>query len=87
MNKDILIFLTAYTPRWNIIASKRTLGLSKYLSEKYDVYIVSGKPKKIFLEDVDLGNSKLIEIDSLYNVKRQEKTTKITNNSPINLLS
>jgi len=80
MNKDILIFLTAYTPRWNIIASKRILGLSKYLSEKYDVYIVAGKPKKIFLEDVDLGNSKLIEIDSLYNVKRQEKkTTNIKN--------
>ena len=81
-NKEIFIFLTAYSPRWNIIASKRIENLSKYVSKYFKTYIVAGIPNNIdekYLKDAyDIGSSKLIEIPSIYskNSSNEKKNKK-----------
>jgi len=94
----LFIYLTAYSPRMNIIASSRAEKISKYLSHKMQTYIVAGLPKEFLhneenlKKNVDIGNANLIEIPSIFdranskNGKSEAKNMEIIKKIKIELL-
>jgi len=74
LEKNVFIFLTAYSPRWNIIASRRIEGLAHYISEFFETYIIAGIPKSLDQSEVyfdyDIGSANLIEVPSLFSKKK-----------------
>lgn len=62
-----IVIVTAFSPRFNHIPSKRTEKLAKYLSREVDTTLICGMPNipvnsPYFKELLDIGNSKLVEI-------------------------
>lgn len=74
----VFIYLTAYSPRINIIASLRAEKISKYISQYFKTYIISGIPKNLIKNNqklknnIDIGKSELIEIPSLYDKNKSQ---------------
>ena len=71
------IILSALSPRFNTIGTLRIEKLSKYLSQRNEVTIISGMPElekdsPLFKRTFDIGSSKLIEIDA-HRFKRENK--------------
>jgi glycosyltransferase involved in cell wall biosynthesis len=83
----VFIYLTAYSPRINIIASLRAEKISKYISKYFKTYIISGIPKNLIKNnqklknDIDIGKSQLIEIPSLYDRNKLKSKKNIQNKS------
>ena len=88
MERSVLIFLAAQSPRRNVISARRIEGLAHYISGYFDTYVVSGIPQNLNQSEVnhnyDIGSAKLVEIPPIFNKKRstvKESTISLSKHS------
>lgn len=77
-----IIIVSAFSPKWNTIASLRVEKLAKYLSMHTNVTIIAGMPENIDqseLKEYDIGAAKLIEIPA--RILRNKHTVKTIQNT------
>jgi hypothetical protein len=83
-----IIIISAFSPKWNTIASLRVEKLAKYLSMRTRVTVIAGMPDNIEqseLKEYDIGAAKLIEIPAI-RLRNKQTVKTIQNTSRIKKL-